>query len=143
MLKRLDRVLYRVPQIEGAVRYYRDTLGMRLLRQDKSVASFALQDGAELVLHSDSDLPDQAIYLLVDDVRELYRRRDELKLKFNSAPTPGARGFRATVKDSFGNVLLLLDRSADTNGTQAIEDGKCPGALFAGVAHKVPAKREV
>src|SRR3954454_13144814 len=111
MLKRLDRVLYRVPQIESAVRYYRDTLGMRLLRQDKSIASFALDDGAEFVLHSDPDLPDQAIYLYVDDVRDLYRRRDALKLKFNAAPSAIAKGYRATVKDPFGNVLLLLDRT--------------------------------
>ena len=142
MLKRVDRVILRVPQLESAVRYYADVLGMKLVRQTASMAMFRMGEG-ELVLHTDSDLPGEATYYLVDDVRDVYRRREQLKLKFTGAPMPVARGYRATVKDPFGNVLLLLDRSAEAAGKGAIEDARAPGAgLFAGVEQKVPVKRE-
>src|SRR5689334_11081867 len=150
MLRRVDRILLRVPQLDGAVKYYRDVLGLALVRKSGNVASFHLSAAhdTELVLHSDPDLPAEATYLLVDDVRDLYRRRNELKLKFTSPPQPVSRGYRATVKDPFDNVLLILDRTADTSspathvGTATIvEDAKPPGALFAGVENRVPVRR--
>jgi catechol 2,3-dioxygenase-like lactoylglutathione lyase family enzyme len=144
MLKRIDRLILRVPQVESAVKYYRDVLGLEVTRHETKVASMRLGDGeTELVLHSDEDLPAEAIYFLVDDVREIYQRRDELKLKFNSPPAQAAHGYRATVHDPFGNVLLLIDRTTATNRSNAIEDAKSPGALFAGVATKVSPKNEV
>ena len=49
MLRRIDRLILRVPGLESAVRYYRDLLGMTLIRHDAHLASFRLGDGpAEL-----------------------------------------------------------------------------------------------
>ena len=144
MLNRIDRILLRVPSLESAVAYYRDVLGLKLSRHDKGIASFTLADcDTELVLHADPDLPADATYFLVDDVRDLYRRRAELKLTFTSPPAPASRGYRAMVKDPFGSVLLLIDRSAAAGGAGAIEDARAPGALFAGVEQRVPVKRDV
>ena len=146
MLKRIDRVLLRVPQLESAVKYYRDVLGMTPANTKKgaNVASFRLGDDAELVLHADPDRPAEATYFLVDDVRELYRRREELKLHFVSAPAPVSRGFVATVKDPFGNVLLILDRTADrAGGTVETAQPAGSGALFAGVETKIAARKDL
>ena len=173
MLNRVDRVLFRVPQLESAVKYYRDVLGMKPSKQSATVASFTLggdgQQGTELVLHADPDLPAEATYFLVDDVRALYARRADLRLRFVSAPAAVSRGFRATVKDPFGNVLLLLDRTTDRSpasagataisggssggvtgggtgaGGHTIEDAKPAGsgALFAGVQPKIAPKKNV
>lgn len=134
----------RVPSLESAVRYYRDVLGMKLVRQDPRLATFKLaDDSTELVLHVDPDLPAEAVYYLVDDVRDLYRRREQLRLKFISPPSPVSRGYRATVRDPFDNVLLLLDRCAEAAGAAATEDGKAAtGALFAGVEQRTAPKRE-
>jgi catechol 2,3-dioxygenase-like lactoylglutathione lyase family enzyme len=146
VLKRIDRILLRVPSLESAVKFYRDTLGLKLSRQAPNIASFKLaEQDAELVLHADADLPAEAVYFLVEDVRDLYRRRGELRLKFQGPPVPVAKGYRAAVKDPFGTVLLLLDRStasgdAGTAGGGTIEDGKAPGGLFAGVEKKPPVK---
>src|SRR5689334_24374036 len=111
MLQRIDRVLLRVPGLDAAVRYYRDVLGLKLARQDKRVASFTLSGGGELVLHVDPDLPAEAVYYLVDSVREMYRDRAKLKLQFVSPPAAVARGYRAVIKDPFGIVMSILDRS--------------------------------
>jgi catechol 2,3-dioxygenase-like lactoylglutathione lyase family enzyme len=143
MLRRIDRVILRVPGLESAVRYYRDVLGLQLIKQDARLASFKLADGeTELVLHDDADLPAEAIYYLVDSVRDLCARRAELKLKFISAPSAVAHGYRATVKDPFGTVIQLLDRSTQSSGSAVVEDAKPAGALFAGVEQRTPVRRE-
>ncbi|HZL37249.1 MAG TPA: VOC family protein [Tepidisphaeraceae bacterium] len=143
MLRQIDRIILRVPGLEGAVRYYRDVLGLALIKQDARIANFRLADGeTELVLHDDPDLPAEAVYYLVDSVRDLYDRRAQLKLKFVSPPSPVARGYRATVKDPFGIVMLLLDRSTQAAGGQAVEDAKPPGALFGGMEQRSPVKRD-
>jgi catechol 2,3-dioxygenase-like lactoylglutathione lyase family enzyme len=144
MLRKIDRIILRVPALAGAVHYYRDVLGMKLLREDKQSAGFVMADGAtELVLRSDADQPAEEIYYLVDDVRELYGRREELKLKFVQPPRQATRGYRAAVKDPFGNVLLLLDRTTASAGAASVENGAAPTALFAGIEAAVPAKREI
>jgi len=149
LLRKVDRILLRVPQLDGAVKYYRDVLGLPLVRQSGNIASFHLSAAhdTELVLHTDPDLPAEATYFLVDDVRDLYRRRNELKLKFAGPPAPVSRGYRATVKDPFDNVLLLLDRSTEPGSASSqakgvIENAKPPGTLFAGVEPRIPVKRD-
>jgi catechol 2,3-dioxygenase-like lactoylglutathione lyase family enzyme len=143
VLKKVDRILVRVESLDGAVSYYRDVIGLKLVKQDARLASFRMLDGqTELVVHCDADLPDQAMYYLVESVKALYARREELKLKFAGPPSPVSRGFRATVKDPFGNVMLLLDRSAEGGG-EVVEDAKAPGGLFAGVEQRTPVKREL
>lgn len=147
MLKNVDRILMRVESLEGAVGYYRDIIGLKLIKQDQRLASFRLLDGkTELVLHVDADLPDHAMYYFVDSVKDLYRRRDQLKLKFAAPPSPISRGFRATVKDPFGNVLLLLDRAAASEGaadSDLVEDAKIATGLFAGVEQRASVKKDI
>ena len=141
MLKSIDRIVLRVPQLKSAVRYYRETLGLTVVRDDAHVASLRLGDeGApELVLHDDADLPAEAVYFLVDDVRDLHARREELRLTFLHPPARSARGWRAAVRDPFGIVLQLIDRSAAGSGDD-VEDIRSAGALFAGAVQKLPMK---
>ena len=148
MFRRLDRLVIRVPNLQSAVTYYRDVLGLKVVREEKRVASlrFADQDCGEIILHSDPELPSDATYMLVDSVRDMYQRRTELRLRFTAPPTRVARGYRATVKDPFGTILHLLDRSDETplsDREQAahLEDARPPGALFDGVSQHIPAKR--
>lgn len=138
MLRKIDRVILRVPSVPSATAYYRDVLGLAPLRQEEHVAGFALSGGGELVLHDDPDQPFEQIYFLVDDVRDLYRRRQELKLSFAQPPRQVARGYRATVRDPFGTVLLILDRSAAA--AAALEDARTSDGLFPGAEPAVTAK---
>jgi catechol 2,3-dioxygenase-like lactoylglutathione lyase family enzyme len=144
MLRKVDRLLLRVPSLESAIGYYRDVLGLSLVHHDRRIANFKLADGTtELLLHVDPDLPADGFYFLVDDVRDLYARRDELKLQFVSRPAPVSRGFRAVVKDPFGHVLMLLDRSTEGNVAVHVEDAKQSGALFAGIEQRAPVKKDL
>ncbi len=142
MLRKIDRIVLRVPAIGAAVAYYRDVLGLKLIRQDARIAIFQTPDGStDLLLHTDPDLPAEATYWLVDDVRDLYRRRAAMKLTFTSAPQQVSRGYRAAVRDPFGTVLLLIDRTTEGAGAAVTEDAKAPGTLFAGAPANVPVKR--
>jgi catechol 2,3-dioxygenase-like lactoylglutathione lyase family enzyme len=146
MLRDIDRVILRVEGLESAVRYYRDVLGLKLIRHDARLAAFKMSggNGTELILHTDPDLPYEQVYYLVDDVRDLYRRREELKLRFVSQPQQIARGYRASVKDPFGTVLNVLDRTTESAATAGtVEDAKTAGSLFPGVEPTIAPKREI
>jgi catechol 2,3-dioxygenase-like lactoylglutathione lyase family enzyme len=146
MLRKVDRIVVRVPNLQSAVAYYRDVLGLKLVRQEKTVASLSLLDHAtELILHTEEDLPAEAAYYLVDDVREMFAKRAALKLTFTSPPTPSSRGYRAAAKDPFGNVILLLDRTSEGGGKHVVEDARPAGvgALFAGVEQKLKPKNDL
>ncbi|HTL27604.1 MAG TPA: VOC family protein [Tepidisphaeraceae bacterium] len=144
MLRKVDRIILRVPHVEGAMRYYRDVLGLTLVREDAKVAILKFTDSAtELVLHNDPDQPAEAVYHLVEDVKDLYQRREDLKLTFVGPPTQVARGFRASVKDPFGNVLHLIDRTKEKGGAPIHEDAKlATGTLFAGVQPRVAVNKD-
>src|ERR1700733_15369642 len=142
MLRKIDRILIRVPQLSGAVKYYRDVFGLTLVREDARLAALRMPDDAtELVLHADPDLPAEGIYFLVDDVRDMYRRRNELKLKCATPPAQVAPGYPATLKDPFGTVLQLLDRSGESSSW--VEDAKPSATLFAGVEARATPKRQL
>ncbi len=143
MLIRIDRILLRVPSIESAVRYYRDVLGMTLLKQERSLATLRFGRGeSELVLHDDDDLPAEGIYYAVENVRDLYERRAELKLNFAGVPTRISRGWRATIRDPFGNYLAILDRSQDPDNAQAEDTKPAGGSLFPGLELRLDPKRD-
>lgn len=136
-------MLRRVSHLPSAVRYYTQTMGLSIVHQSPRVVTLKFPaDQAELVLHDDPALPDEAIYFLVEDVRETYARRQELNLTFTGPPTQTARGYWAVVKDPFGNTLLLIDR---THHTAAVaEDARAAGgSLFAGVVSPVAPKRQI
>jgi predicted enzyme related to lactoylglutathione lyase len=139
MFRRPDRILLRVPALAPAVKFYR-ALGLEFVRQDARLACLRFAEGdVELVLHTDDDLPADGVYYLVTDVRALYGRRVELGITFTSPPAPATRGYRATIRDPFGNPLAIVDRTLEAAAAPAVvEDGRPAGGLFPGV--KVAAK---
>lgn len=143
LLRGIDRLILRVPNVAAAVGYYRDVLGLSVVREGGGFATLRFADGKEILLHSTDDLPGEAVFLLVDDVADLYRRRDELRLRFAGKPTRVSRGLKATAKDPFGSVLLLIDRSLESASGEAAEDVRAPHALFEGVVAKLPVKAEL
>jgi catechol 2,3-dioxygenase-like lactoylglutathione lyase family enzyme len=133
--------MLRVPNVGAAVKFYCDVMGMTLLKEQKGVAALRFAQGeGEMVLHNDPDLPAGEVYYLVQDVRALFERRAELKLNFLQPPKVAGRGYRAAIRDPYGNVMIIVDRSSGRG--EAVEDGKAPGALFLGVEEKVEVKRE-
>ncbi|MFT3787558.1 MAG: VOC family protein [Tepidisphaeraceae bacterium] len=142
MLRRFDRLLLRVVSLPAAVRYWERTLGATVVSQSASSAQLALKEGGEVVLHTEANLPEQAFYLLVDDVRAMHEKRTELKLEFLSRPAKGARGYHASVRDPFGVVLLIADTCLQAQAT-APEAAPLSDALFDGVEAEHKPHREL
>lgn len=144
MLRGIDRIVLRVPNVTSAVTYWRDVLGMRVVRADANVATLQFSDdrAGQVVLHSDPQLPAEATYFLVDDVRDLYARREELRLSFVSPPSRVARGYRAVARDPFGTVLQLLDRSTQRE-SESVEDARSGEVLFGGVEQRTAPRRDL
>jgi catechol 2,3-dioxygenase-like lactoylglutathione lyase family enzyme len=141
VLRRIDRIILSVPALPGAVKYYRDVLGMNLVHEDARSATLLMSDGqTRIVLRSDPDQPMEEIYYLVEDVRKLYLDRDRLRLKFVQPPREAETGFFAAVKDPFGNVLLLIDRIA---AEDAYEDDAAPNMLFPGIEPDFAPKQQI
>ena len=142
LLRGIDRLVLRVPNLPAAVRYYTGTLGLGVAREGSNFANLTLPDGREVLLHNDDSLPEEAVFLLVDDVRAAYADRANNRLKFAGPPTRVGRGYKATAKDPFGTVLLLIDRTLEQSSGNAGETGGTPHALFPGVAAKLSPRRE-
>src|SRR5688572_29270243 len=106
MLKCVDRILLRVPNVTAAARFYTDTMGLRVDRQQPNVAALRFTEGdTELILHDDRQRPDLEIVFGVKDVQQMHADRDRLGLTFLAPPAKVGNGYRATVRDPFGNVL--------------------------------------
>ncbi len=134
MFECIDRVLLRVSPLAAAVEYYQRVAGLTLSRRDKNVVAFTFPGGGELLLHDDPDLPAEQVYYRVADVRDLHARAADLQLRFLQPPRAVARGYMAVVRDPYGLIFHLLDRTLDAAApATAVEDARAPGALFAGV----------
>lgn len=114
MIKQFDRLLIRVDSLPAAAKFWRDVHGASVVRQDRHLITLALPEGGEVILHSDPSLPAQQFFFLVDDVRAMHELRKELLLDFRSPPTRGSRGYFATIRDPFGVVLNIADRTLET-----------------------------
>jgi catechol 2,3-dioxygenase-like lactoylglutathione lyase family enzyme len=130
VLKCVDRILLRVPNVAAATRFYTETLGLRVDRKQDAAAAMKFQEGdTELILHDDSRRGDVEIVFGVDDVRAMYQLRTDLNLNFVSPPVQAGQGYRATIRDPFGNVLVIVDRTLDSSRDDVVPLN-VEGALF-------------
>jgi predicted enzyme related to lactoylglutathione lyase len=119
LLKRVDAVTVRVPDLDSGLRFYGDVLGHRLRWRNDSRGQLALElpDGkTELVLTTEHDYEPNWLVDSVDDSVETFR---------NGGGTVAVEPFDipvgrvAVVLDPFGNALVLVDLSKGTYRTDA------------------------
>lgn len=140
VFKRVDRILLRVPNVAAATHFYTQTLGLRLDRGRPSVSALKFDDGdTELVLHDDTRRGDVEIVMGVDDVRGMYLLRDDLNITFISEPMVAGAGYRATIRDPFGHVLVIADRTLDSASDDP-QLSAADGALFEDAPDEEPAQ---
>ncbi len=112
MLRKIDCVLVRVPDLTAAVEFYTRVFGLRALwRDDTSVGMSMAETDAEVVLHT-MDLPaDRSVHYLVDDVPTAVAAARRAGCTVREAPFDIAIGKCAVLVDPFGNPVCLLDMS--------------------------------
>lgn len=107
-----------VTDLERAVVFYRDQLGLPLLRQGSFGAEF-LDDGTRLgvhpAVHSDAKAlvgRHTGVTLQVDGLLALAERLHEHGVRFIAEPTRQDFGIMAMVADPDGNILALWESVA-------------------------------
>jgi predicted enzyme related to lactoylglutathione lyase len=115
-LSRIHQISMRAHDVERAVRFYRDTLGLRFLFAAPPRLAFFDCSGVRLMLSTPEpgfDHPGSVLYFAVEDIREAH---DDLKLRgvnFRSEPHKIAtladrEVWLADFEDTEGNTLALI-----------------------------------
>jgi predicted enzyme related to lactoylglutathione lyase len=112
MLRKIDCVMVRVPDLAPAAEFYTRVFGLReLWRDEASIGLGMAETDAEIVLHM-MDLPaDRSVHYLVDDVLDAVTTAQSGGCTVREAPFDIAIGKCAVLVDPFGNTVCLLDMS--------------------------------
>ena len=110
MLRKIDCVLVRVPDLDAATDFYTRVLGLRRLWRDATSVGLGLPEtDAEVVLHT-LDLPaDRGVHYLVDDVVAAVAAYRGQGYVIREPPFDIPIGHCAVLADPFGNTLCILD----------------------------------
>lgn len=112
MLREIDCVMVRVPDLAAATEFYASVFGLRPLWSDEVSVGMAMPDtGTEIVLHT-MDLPaDRSVCYVVDDVPTAVAGYRRSGCTVTVEPFDIVIGRCAVVADPYGNSLCVLDRS--------------------------------
>ncbi|HEY3157918.1 MAG TPA: VOC family protein [Vicinamibacterales bacterium] len=115
-LQRIHQVSIRISDIERAVRFYRDTLGLKLLFQAPPQLAFFDCGGVRLMLsppEPEFDHQGSVLYFAVDDIKAAHTALTAAGVKFRTGPhmiakLPDREVWLTDFEDSEGNVLALM-----------------------------------
>ena len=119
-LSRIRQIAVNVQDLERAVAFYRDMLGIRHLFTAPNLAFFDC-DGVRLMLGKpespEFDHPTSMLYFAVDDIEQAHRTLADRGVRFEDAPHCVARMdtfevWLALFRDSEGNLLSLMSEPA-------------------------------
>ena len=117
ILRKVDAVTVRVPDIDAGVRFYVDVLGHRVKWRNDAIgqAGLELPDGdSELVLTTENGYEPNWLVESADDAVEVFRSNGG---RVVAEPVDIPVGRLGVVLDPFGNALVLLDLSKGTYTT--------------------------
>ena len=118
MLRKIDCVMVRVPDLPPAVEFYTRVFGLRPLWRDETSIGMGLPEtDAEVVLHTMDLAGDRGVHYLVDDVRDAVAMARRAGCAVRQAPFDVAIGMGAVLEDPFGNTVCLLDMSKGPRAT--------------------------
>jgi lactoylglutathione lyase len=110
VLRKIDCVMVRVPDLTPAVEFYTRVFGLRSLWRDETAAGMGMPEtDAEVVLHT-MDLPaDLSVHYLVDDVAAAVAMAQSAGCIVREPPFDIAVGKCSVLEDPFGNLVGILD----------------------------------
>jgi len=115
-LQRIHQVSIRISDIDRAVRFYRDTLGLKLLFQAPPQLAFFDCGGVRLMLspaEPEFDHQGSVLYFAVDDIKAAHTALAVAGVTFRTPPhmiakLPDREVWLTDFEDSEGNVLALM-----------------------------------
>jgi methylmalonyl-CoA/ethylmalonyl-CoA epimerase len=115
-LSRIHQISMRAHDVERAVRFYRDTLGLPFLFAAPPRLAFFDCGGVRLMLSTPEpafDHPGSVLYFAVDDIRQMHEALTSRGVAFRTAPHKIAtladrEVWLADFEDTEGNTLALM-----------------------------------
>ncbi len=116
-LARIGQIAMNAKDLDRAIRFYRDTLGIPFLFQAPPGLAFFDCAGVRLLLDKpqdrEFDRPGSLLYFAVDDIHEMHARLEARGVTFRGAPhriarLPDREVWMAFFDDTEGNTLALL-----------------------------------
>ena len=101
-----------VSDLEGSANFYRDILGLRQVWNDQEhgMIGFTFQESdLEVVIHSDSSIPNPSVSFLVKNVEEFCEEYKKKGYNVVKEPFEVRCGKYAVLADPDGNELPIID----------------------------------
>jgi predicted enzyme related to lactoylglutathione lyase len=120
-LARIGQIAVNAKDIDRAVGFYRDTLGLPFLFQAPPALAFFDCDGVRLLVDvpqdPEFDHPSSIIYFSVEDIRQAHAALSERGVEFRSEPQliaklPDREVWMAFFRDTEGNTHALMSEVA-------------------------------
>jgi predicted enzyme related to lactoylglutathione lyase len=119
-LSRIHQISMRAHDVDRAVRFYRDTLGLPFLFAAPPRLAFFDCGGVRLMLSTPEqgfDHPGSVLYFAVEDIRQMHEALTSRGVAFRTAPHKIAtladrEVWLADFEDSEGNTLALMSEPA-------------------------------
>jgi len=113
-MKNYDNFFLPVDDLEKAMKYYTETLGLKIKFNftDKGMVAFNVgNEEAAIILKDSKKHPDAkpAIWFVVNNVMQEYDRMRKCGVKFLSEPFKIGTGISVEFEDEFGNRLGITD----------------------------------
>jgi len=116
-LSRLGQISMRAKDMPRAVRFYRDTLGIRFLFEAPPALAFFDCAGVRLMLNTPEgafDRPGSVLYFAVEDIQAMHQALDAKGVSFTREPhmiakLPDREVWMAFFEDTEGNTLALME----------------------------------
>jgi methylmalonyl-CoA/ethylmalonyl-CoA epimerase len=122
MLKEIGQLSVNVHDVQRAIRFYRDTLGLHLLFEAPPQMAFFQCGGVRLMLaepgEPEHDHPSSVIYFKVEDIEATHRTLVERGVTFEGEPhvvhkVEGYELRMAFMRDSENNLLALMSEQGE------------------------------
>ncbi len=109
-IKKIDAVMHRVADLDEAIKFYVEVLGLKLGWKDESMAGMLFPDNdSELVLHTDEKLPNPNVSFQVENVEAFVEEYKGKGYKVLVEPFDIRCGKCAVLSDPYGNGIEVMD----------------------------------
>ena len=109
-IKKIDAVMHRVGDLDEAIPFYVDVLGLKVGGRDESMAGMLFPgNDSELVLHADDSLSNPNISFQVENVENFIEEYRAKGYKVLVEPFDIRCGRCAVVSDPYGNGIEIMD----------------------------------
>lgn len=111
-LRKIDSIMFRVNNLENAVKYYQEALGLIKVWEDaarKMVGLIFPDSDSEIVLHQDPSIKNPDFSFLVNNVTEFCEEYKKKGYQVETEPFAVRTGKFAVLKDLDGNQISIID----------------------------------